>query len=276
MPDTRQTGLRTRVFRKSCVDFHWHFHPEIELVCVRKGSGVRYVGNSMEPFGDGDLCLIGSDVPHAFGSSPTQRLGAEWMVCHFLPEIWGEAFWRLPEMRRVAELLKRARRGVCFEASESRAMQSPLARLDEESGAKRLSLWLEILDRLARSRNQQLLNAVPVPEIEPNARLQKVLTWIEDRADDAAMSQAEAARLVPMSPQAFCRFFRAATGRPFHRYVNEVRVARAGSALLGSGRSIGEIAFAAGFGNLANFNRRFLEIAGTTPREYRKARGGLA
>lgn len=102
-------------------------------------------------------------------------------------------------------------------------------------------------------------------------RLQAVLAWLERNAADAEMTQAQAAKKLHMSPAAFCRFFRRSTGRPFHRYVNEVRVARACGSLTGSQENIAEIAFKAGFGNLANFNRRFREILGVTPREYRKS-----
>jgi AraC-like DNA-binding protein len=40
--------------------------------------------------------------------------------------------------------------------------------------------------------------------------------------------------------------------------------------LLESARSVREIAFDVGYGNLANFNRRFRELKGMTPTEYRR------
>lgn len=78
-----------------------------------------------------------------------------------------------------------------------------------------------------------------------------------------------------MSPQAFCRFFRAGTGRTFQRYVSEVRVARACVGLLNSDRGVSEIALEAGFSNLSNFNRRFREVTGYPPRIYRQMEGRL-
>jgi transcriptional regulator GlxA family with amidase domain len=53
------------------------------------------------------------------------------------------------------------------------------------------------------------------------------------------------------------------------RYVNELRVARACRRLTETDEPIASIAFEAGFGNLANFNRRFKEIKGSRPREFR-------
>lgn len=272
LPDTQQTGLRTKTFRKNCVDFHWHFHPEIELIHIRKGSGVCHMGNSVQPFAPGSFYLIGTNLPHAFGSSPDQRRGAEWTVAHFLPSVWGEAFWTLPGSSRIVQLLQLARHGLQFDPQETETIKKSLEETTSKTGIFRMTGWLEILERLAHCPHQ-LLNPVPISESKIDERLEVVLAWLENNAADSEMRQAEAAEKVHMSPAAFCRFFRMSTGRPFHRYVNEVRVARACGSLLGNQHSIADIAFKAGFGNLANFNRRFREIAGMTPREYRRSQG---
>jgi len=276
LPETRQRGLRVKSFRKICVDFHWHFHPEIELIYVRCGNGVRHVGKSTEPFRAGDLCLLGPNVPHAFGSDPAQRRGAEWIVGHFLPEMWGQTFWDLPEMGRVKSLLQRAGHGLRFETPAAAECGEAFYRLEKSYGAMRLSSWLELLHLLVQLGPPRLLNAVPCENKVQDLRLQDVLAWVETYASDPSLNQKAAARKVGLSPQAFCRFFLSGTGRPFHRYVNEVRVARACGELLSGSEAISEIAFRVGFNNLANFNRRFLEIAGSTPRRYRQIGDGLS
>jgi hypothetical protein len=43
----------------------WHFHPELELVYVKGGRGVRHVGHHMSHYKNGDLVLIGSNLPHS-------------------------------------------------------------------------------------------------------------------------------------------------------------------------------------------------------------------
>ena len=54
-----------------------HRHRQLELTWVERGAGVRFVGDSAEPFADGDLVLLGANVPHTWIST-----AAKW---HTLP-----------------------------------------------------------------------------------------------------------------------------------------------------------------------------------------------
>jgi len=54
--------------------------------------------------------------------------------------------------------------------------------------------------------------------------------------------------------------FRRATGNTFVDFVNRVRINRACQLLMESDRYITHICYEVGFNNVANFNRRFLEI----------------
>ena len=47
-------------------DAPWHFHPEYELTYIVKGKGMRYVGNSVQKFEEGDFVLLGSNLPHCW------------------------------------------------------------------------------------------------------------------------------------------------------------------------------------------------------------------
>jgi AraC-like DNA-binding protein len=78
------------------------------------------------------------------------------------------------------------------------------------------------------------------------------------------------ARDLAMSESQFSRFFRKTTGNTFTDFVNRVRVNRACQLLMGSEQQITHICYEVGFNNVANFNRRFLEIKGMTPSEFRR------
>lgn len=260
-----------RTFRKKCVDFHWHFHPEWELIQIHKGSGISHIGRSVSPYGDGELYLIGGNLPHAFSSHPDERQGAAWTVMHFLPAAWGEAFWQLPQNHRIVELFTQAARGLSLGGAGVAECGVLLRKLENEEEFTMANL-LELFERLSRLR-KSLLNAADFiqedgEKLDP--RVQSVLAWMDEHFREGEITQAQAAELTGMSPQAFCRFFRQHTGRSFRRYINELRVADACSSLKNPQISISEAAFGAGFNNLANFNRRFREILGRTPSSYRE------
>jgi AraC-like DNA-binding protein len=73
-----------------------------------------------------------------------------------------------------------------------------------------------------------------------------------------------------MSPSQFSRFFRRATGNNYTDFVNRIRVNQACQLLMGTDRQVTHICYEVGFNNVANFNRRFLEIKGVTPSAYRR------
>ena len=41
----------------------WHFHPEVELVYVKGGNGMRHIGHHLSYYQEGDLVMIGSMLP---------------------------------------------------------------------------------------------------------------------------------------------------------------------------------------------------------------------
>ena len=85
-----------------------------------------------------------------------------------------------------------------------------------------------------------------------------------------ALSMSEFAAELGMSESRFSRFFRRATGNNFIDFVNRVRISRACLLLMETNRYITHICYDVGFNNVANFNRRFLEIKGMTPSEFRR------
>ena len=271
-PEFHRQALLLMPFEKKRFDFIWHQHPAFELTHIRCGFGVRYVGKSIQPFQEGDLCLLGGNLPHAYGTHPRHFGTCQWSVVHFLPESWGPEFWRLQENRHVAAMLATSRHGLKFSGQlvpEVADILYQISTMPLGSG-RRIIGFLNILHALAETSNRHLLNAETETvgsTIDP--RISTVLEWLEQNAS-GPINQSDSAKLVHMSPAAFSRFFSKKTGRNFSRYLNEIRIARACSDLLTTDKSIVEIAFGAGFNNLANFNRRFREATHMTPRDYRR------
>ena len=77
-----------------------------------------------------------------------------------------------------------------------------------------------------------------------------------------------------MSESRFSRFFQRSTGNSFTDFVNRVRINSACHLLMQTDHNVTDICYQVGFNNVANFNRRFLEIKGMTPTEFRRQADG--
>ena len=263
-------SLAIREFNAPAFRYPWHQHPEIELTWILKGSGLRYVGDSVEPFYAGDFCLLGSNLPHTWlTSDPEPGAMVRSLVVQFDPQRWGKEMLHLPELARIADLFDRASHGLWFEGRLAAQTRRKMFRA--ASPLRRFTVLLEILEELAHS-NARPLSLAPLSQGRrrvSDSRLSTVLAYLSQKAGEA-VSQADAARLAGLSPAAFSRFFRRASGKTFQAYVTDVRLSEVCRQLLESKRTISEIAFGAGFGNLSNFNRAFRIARGMAPGEFRR------
>src|SRR5688572_26592096 len=115
-------------------DFAWHFHPEVELTWIVRSRGRRFVGDSIENYRDGDLVLLGPNLPHTWHSEPGRRHEA--LVAQFAPDFLGE----LPELRGLRALFDRAARGLAFGGRTLKAVARPLDGLGDVEGLPRLRM----------------------------------------------------------------------------------------------------------------------------------------
>jgi AraC family transcriptional regulator len=100
-------------------------------------------------------------------------------------------------------------------------------------------------------------------------RLARVLEYIEANLE-SELSVCRLASIACLSQFHFARAFKAAVGRPPHRYVSAKRLERA-KALLGEREQpLADIALRLRFSCQANFTRSFRQATGQTPAQYRR------
>lgn len=258
--------------------FHvpYHFHPELELTGILDGYGRRIVGDAIEPFAPGDLVLIGANVPHQYsstGSLPDRRKQAGCVCLQFLPEVFGPAFLESQDGQPVKRLLDRAIRGFSFSGPVAKEVTARIRELVSRSGPGRFGMLIEVLEALARCKSTRELTSHGFPttlDRREASRVSSACEFIQQRFEQD-ITQADAAAHVSLSPSAFSRMFRAATGLTFTTFLISVRVSEACRRLMETDDTIAAIAFRCGFNNLSNFNRRFLAIKGVPPKAYRRA-----
>lgn len=100
------------------------------------------------------------------------------------------------------------------------------------------------------------------------ARIARALRHIEAEAGEP-LDLATLAGIACLSKYQFLRVFRRVTGLTPYQHLLALRLGRAALALRTGREEIGTVAFAAGFGDLSTFNRRFRRTFGTSPSGFR-------
>ncbi|WOO39601.1 AraC family transcriptional regulator [Rubellicoccus peritrichatus] len=238
-------------------------------------NGIRFVGDHIEPFFPGDFAILGGNLPHLYMNSMPPAPKSDWAqsrVIQFRRDCFGEGFFDVPEMKDVAQLFRRAGRGLKFTGDSAAAAIKVMERLFKTNRASRISCFIELLELMADAPDVESLaspNYAPSLSSWNGERLDQVCNLVRERFAEP-LSQAEVAKAVNMSPPAFSRYFGKRTGRTFVSFLNEVRIGHACRQLQESDKTILEICYESGFSNLSNFNRRFRDIRSMTPSEYRK------
>lgn len=255
----------------------WHTHPEIEIMLVVEGQGTRFVGDSIEPFGPGDLVMVGANLSHVWKSGPQHYepntgLRAKARVILFREDCFGTGFFHIPEMQPLQKLLLRAQRGIAFHGKTRLAVADKIFRAHSQKGVKRFITFVDILHDLAGSQECRQLSSVGYSqsvEAGDPVRLNKVLDYlISNFRNPVRLS--EIASRANMSPTAFCRYFKSRTNKTVIAFVNELRVGHAHKLLIETGLSITHIAYECGFSTISNFYRQFQSVTGRSPLQYRR------
>jgi len=249
----------------------WHFHPEIELVFVKGGSGKRHIGNHLSYYSDGELVLIGSMLPHHGFTDRLTGNDSETIV-QLREDFLGPQFFSSNEMYVIAQLFERARAGLAFYGDTKWKVGNRIERLPTLDNFARLIELLCILQDLAWSNEYEILNADGFTFEVENADNDRVNTIYDHVRTNfhRPIPLEEIAGEVSMTIPAFCRYFKKLSGKTFTRFVNEFRIVHACKLLSEKPSSITDVCFESGFNNFSHFNRLFKKITGKSPSEYRK------
>ena len=263
-----------RAFDLPTFNSPWHFHPEFELTLVTSGTGRRFVGDHIAEYGPGDLALLGPNLPH-YWHSETSNADSERsrsLVVQFLPGFLGAEFFQLPELDSVKGLFAHASRGLRFTGRTQERAAGILMQMAARSPQGQLLGLLDALDVLSRSPDVEVLASegfAPALDSRTEERINRCQAYIFDRLHKPFRLDEVAAHM-NMSPSAFSRYFKRAMGKTFSHFVSELRVGQACRVLLETDQPVAGVAFACGFNNLSNFNRRFKELRGVSPRRFRQ------
>lgn len=249
----------------------WHFHPELELVYVKGGSGRRHIGNHLSYYHDGDLVLIGSMLPHSGFTNRLTENDSETIV-QFHLDFLGQDFFKKNELADIVRLFERAQAGLSFQGKAKIEIGTRIEKLPNLDNFGRLIEILCILQDLAWAEEYTILNADGYTfEVQnaDNDRINSIYNHVRENYLKS-ISLDEISAIANMTKPAFCRYFKRLSGKTFTHFVNEYRIVHSCKLLSEGTDSITNICYESGFNNFSHFNRLFKKITHLSPSEYRK------
>jgi len=256
---------------KKNTDNIWHYHPEIELVYINGGAGKRRIGSHISYYTEGDLILIGSNLPHC-GFTDKFTGNKNEILVQMKSDFLGQTFFNIPEMKKIQNLLEVAKGGIAFSGSTKQILGDKMEDLDNQNDFERILSILHILNELALSDEFKVLNAEGFSletEVKDNDRINIIFNYVKNNFQED-IPLVEIADMVSMTVPSFCRYFKKITNKTFVQFVNERRLVHASKLLTEQTMSITEVCFECGFNNFSHFNKSFKAFTGQNPSEYRK------
>lgn len=253
----------------------WHFHPEIEILYVNKSSGTSYVGDGIRRFTEGEISIIGENVPHWWKSDAKyydgeDTTGIKALIIQFNKEIFNQNFINLPEMQAIRELLGRSQRGIHFTCKSRKLLGQQVIRVFQETGIRRITELIILLDMMANSKEFKYHTSIGYSKTINTYdfyRFNKIHEHILLNFTRPIKLE-DAASIANISPTAFCRYFKKHTGKSFLSFLNEIRIGHACKLMIEDSFSVSRASMESGYNNLSHFNGQFKRIMNLTPSEY--------
>ena len=232
-------------------------HTAFSISYVRKGSfGYRYRGAAFELVAGSILLGAPGDE---FACTHDHVCGDECLSVQLASELVdtlgaSPALWRIGCLPPLAELVVAAEQTQAAVDGRSDGGVDELALIfaarfaERASGAKRAPF-------AARTRDRR--------------RAIDAALWLDDHLHEPIDLHSTAAA-VDLSVFHFLRLFTAVVGATPHQYLLRARLRRAARLLAADDRSITDVAYDVGFGDLSNFVRTFRRAAGVSPRRFRQ------
>ncbi|HEV7347347.1 AraC family transcriptional regulator [Telluribacter sp.] len=270
LPLDRQSSFVARTYTTPEFETPWHQHVEYELVLEATGSGTAFVGDHIGTYREGDVFLLGKNLPHWFRKKDQDTVASA-VVLQFRDDSFGDSFWALPEMQPIHSLLQNAKQGIALDTGLREEVGRRLRTIEFLTGFPQLAALLECLHQISTSGHFHYLNHSPIVSysVEDQNRIRRVFEYSMQHFQQKIRVQ-DVAALTHQSVSAFCHYFKKSTKKSYIQFLTEIRIAHACKLLITTDRTVTEICYESGFYNWSNFSSHFKSLVGMSPLRYRE------
>jgi AraC-like DNA-binding protein len=255
----------------------WHYHPDAELLYIKRSTGTWMIGDYVGEFKTGDVILLGPNLPHSLRHEyeyimEVDNEPGEAIVALFGREMLEESLFALPETRGIKGILSLAERGLLVTGSTRiKVVEIMEKMLDLTPGGKLIRL-LYILQLLAESREFEVLASSGFTYESDgidSARISAIFEYTFNHYKDSITVE-EVATLINMGKHSFCRYFKEKTKKTYIEFLIEVRIGIACRLLIEQDMNVAEVCYSSGFNSISHFNHQFRAIKNKSPLDYKR------
>lgn len=256
-----------------------HTHDILEMAYVVSGKCAHRIGKATYDNGPGSLGIVHYSQEHDF---VTDAAGIDVYNLYFdierrpLPPIGAELQHALQSIVPMHPVLRHQQNRFVHLVLEPDGELLPLLRAMDDEQTKRRPGWREALLHLQKmfliacARHVHEHGLMRPKNGDPTfARMEDLRRRI-DADSSAPIRLGKLAEEMDLSRHYLCRAFKKHTGVSIGAYQLRQRINNAMQMLLDSRDSVLDVALACGFSDQSFFNRKFKELAGVTPTQWRK------
>lgn len=256
--------------------FMWHWHPEIEITYVKKGTMCYKVNNLVYHLKEGDIVFNNSGALHS-GTMENQE-DCSYIPVTFDPRLIYGFFQSTINSKYVDPVLQDSLLpAICIDQSEPwhepfREYLLRIIDLDEKKPdfyelditICLQSMWRLLLEHITYEPQASRENSLEYD------RIKKILSYIEENYQNK-ITLNDIAGHIHLCESECTRLFKRHMNTTLFAFLQEYRIERS-LEFLQAGEPISDVALNTGFSDPNYYSKVFAKIKGCSPREYRKHR----
>lgn len=255
------------------IAFPEHWHEEIEVIYLKKGSAIAKIGDEQFEVSAGDIIFISSKESHSYLSNDNM---GDALIFGIGTSFFGDHHDKIANSKFVSPVLRRPANPLAegdVYAEFERIFSSIIMQMEKKDAGHDLFIRARILDIawaiISKLAVVPVSHEQKIKRFNKSERLNEVFKFVSKNYQSPIKLET-VAKLCNFSSYYFARFFKEAVGMPFCKYLNEYRVKQAKVYLTETENPITEISYLVGFQSIKTFNRVFKTAIGVSPSEFRQ------
>ena len=252
-------------------DMMYHWHPECEIIRIKKGRFLISLDSSEKVAEKGDIIYITDGVMHA--GHAVEECEYECVVF----DAKGVMYGNHAGVRRMENVISHKRvinsHFKNIDSELNNIINSLFDAMDRRYSGYEFTVTGALMQFYGYVFKNHLYSANPGQELKPKEQqlmMRDVVSFIEMNYAEK-ISLGSLAKMAGMNPKYFCSVFYKITRKTPIEYLNAYRIECACEKLITTDRSVTEIAFSCGFNDLSYFTKTFKKYKNTTPLRYRRS-----